>query len=131
MSASIPPFHPDAKRSFDTAASALFSGLSPKPITIDDSQRFPIDAHVKQTISDADIVPDSLVQIQADHSGIEVARYFTAGDKPFALEGEQHAAFQPVESSRGSWRVHDCHASLPRCHTRAVRVGKGGHPNAL
>ncbi len=67
MSASIPPFHPDAKRTFDTAASALFGGLSPKPVTIDDSQRFPVDPHVKQTISDEDIVPDSLLQIQADH----------------------------------------------------------------
>lgn len=68
-------------------------------MTVDNSQRFPIDPHVKQTISDEDIVPDSLLQIQADHAGIEIARSFTAGGKPFALEGEQHAAFRRLAES--------------------------------
>ncbi len=90
--------HPDAKRNFDEKASLLATSLTPDPQLFDDNQ-FPIAPQIAGSITRDDIVPESSVWSQMDHSGRESARYFQVHDHVFSLEGETYSDFRRLAES--------------------------------
>lgn len=95
----IPPFHPDAQKNFDSKAAVIAASLVPDVSIFDETNKFPVNPHVKEMIGKDDLVPDTSIFSQLDHAGMEYQRAFEAGGRVLTLAGEQYLNFRKLAES--------------------------------